>query len=192
MKKIKKRYIGFGVVLIALVVSFFFDNTILGFFNLIHNNFLDYIMRWISDIGSVVVVMIFMTTLFLWEGRKREYIFPMWLSFISTTVVVYLTKIITARPRPVMDTFPLFAWFAYSFPSAHTAIAFSVLPILDKELPKFKWFWLGFAVLVGFSRVYLQVHYLSDVIAGGLIGYLFGYAFLKYEKTRRPFKRIFQ
>jgi undecaprenyl-diphosphatase len=43
-------------------------------------------------------------------------------------------------------------------------------------------FWLGFAILVAFSRVYFGVHYLSDVIAGAFIGYLIGYLAMNLEE----------
>lgn len=187
-----KKYLYAGLGIIFFAVSFFIDEYVLSFFQAIKNTPFDYVMSWISNIGSVFVVMIFMTTLFLWEDRKREYIVPMWLSFLSSLIVTHLLKIIVARPRPVLEVVPLLSLFSYSFPSAHVAVVFSIVPILDRELPKFKWFWIGFAVLVAISRMYLQAHYLSDVIAGALIGYFIGHFFLIFEKKRRPFKKIFQ
>jgi len=62
----------------------------------------------------------------------------------------------------------------YSFPSLHAALCFTVLPTLDIEFPKHKWAWISLAALVGLSRIYLQVHYLSDVLAGCAIGYAIG------------------
>jgi len=47
-----------------------------------------------------------------------------------------------------------------------------------KNFPKYKiWFWTV-ALLVAFSRLYLEVHYLSDVIAGAFIGYIIGVIFI--------------
>jgi membrane-associated phospholipid phosphatase len=75
-------------------------------------------------------------------------------------------------------------------------LAFCAVPILSKEFPKFKHIWIIFASLVAFSRVYFGLHFLSDVIVGGLIGYLVGLIILKFElKTKiggKAYKKIFR
>ena len=59
----------------------------------------------------------------------------------------------------------------FSFPSGHTAISFCVACVLFRNLPK-KWgsLFLILAVLIAFSRLYLYVHYPTDVLAGILLG----------------------
>lgn len=61
----------------------------------------------------------------------------------------------------------------FSFPSGHTGSSFAAAVILYRELPK-KWGIpaLVLAALIGFSRLYLGVHYPTDVICGALIGSL--------------------
>jgi len=75
-------------------------------------------------------------------------------------------------------------------------LAFCALPILSKEFPKLKYAWIAFAGLVAFSRVYFGVHFLSDVIAGSLIGFLVGTIIVRGEKeykfTERILRRIFE
>ena len=70
------------------------------------------------------------------------------------------------------------------------------IPILSKGFPKLKNIWVIFAVLIALSRVYLGVHFMSDILVGGLIGYLLGVFVIKYEnKTKfwgKVYKKIFR
>lgn len=110
-------------------------------------------------------------------------------SFFGISVLNNLFKHIIARPRP--DLFPAVIDMpgGFSFPSSHavhiTAFVISLL-ILLKLLAGARWFILSMAVgallvsLVCFSRLYLQVHYPTDVAAGLLTGFfwVFGLAAL--------------
>jgi undecaprenyl-diphosphatase len=177
MKKINYVLVG-GTIF--LLLSFFIDRPVLSFMNNIRFSALDYFMGWFSQYASLFAVLMVMTTLFLWKEKKTRWIKPLWLSFFAALVIVYTLKFIVLRPRP--NELLRFIWLTniadYSFPSFHVASAFAPIAVLDKEFPKLKWFWLGFAVLVSFSRLYFGVHYLSDVAAGALIGYLVGVFFV--------------
>lgn len=65
----------------------------------------------------------------------------------------------------------------HSFPSGHTAVAFTMAAILImfSSSKSFQWFWFVLAILVGLSRVYIHQHFAVDVFAGSLIGLLSGY-----------------
>lgn len=64
----------------------------------------------------------------------------------------------------------------YSFPSGHTMSSFAAATVLAKKYPK--WGILAFfvAILIGFSRLYLFVHYPTDVLAGAVLGIICGFA----------------
>lgn len=62
-----------------------------------------------------------------------------------------------------------------SFPSGHTTASFALAVSLSFYFPSLAVLFIGTASLVGISRVYLGVHYPSDVIIGALIGILFSY-----------------
>ncbi len=170
----KKRDI-FWILIAAMLISFIFDNDIILFVHSIRTSLLNDLFDWVTNISSTILILVVMTTMLLWEKRKREWILPLWASFIVSGLLTLMLKITVMRIRPFealnLGIDLVFPGWNTSFPSWHAAAAFSGLAILDKEFPRFKWFWIGFACLVAFSRMYVGAHYLSDVIAGSIIGY---------------------
>jgi len=81
----------------------------------------------------------------------------------------------------------------YSFPSSHAVNNFAAALILAFFFPNQKWWFLGFATAVAFSRIYVGVHYPSDVIGGGIIGLIIGgtviVIFLLLEKFWKKVKQ---
>ena len=93
-----------------------------------------------------------------------------------TALTVLLVKLAVRRPRPAGDWGQLYRKTdPHSFPSGHTARVFMLAVVTLGLGPP----WLGillaiWAPLVGMSRVILGVHYLSDVLAGALLGVVIG------------------
>ncbi|MCC9294432.1 phosphatase PAP2 family protein [Clostridium sp. WLY-B-L2] len=61
---------------------------------------------------------------------------------------------------------------SYSFPSGHTFSSFAVAGVLSAQFSEYKVIFLLIAFLIAFSRVYLCVHYPTDIISGAILGLL--------------------
>lgn len=195
MKKInsKRKLAAFWTLssVLIIAVSFLFDRLAQDFAGLIRTKFLDLILQGITDFGSTFVILIVMTSLFLWEDKKREWIPALWLSYVTAIIIVFVIKFAVARERILgTDFYPIIHILNYSFPSMHSAAAFAAIPILRREYPLLKKFWIAFALLVAFSRVYLNMHYVSDVITGAFIGFGIGAFFVYLEEKKKIFKRL--
>jgi undecaprenyl-diphosphatase len=173
-----KKIAFFSVVLFA---SFFLDNFISENISYIQIPFAEKIMSWFSHEITVFVILVLISSLFLYEERKNKFIPVLFMSFIAAFILTYALKFMIMRPRPFGINYidlsflgAAFKFVDYSFPSTHSALAFCVLPVLDKEFRKLKVFWIFFSCMVAVSRVYLNQHFLSDVLAGSILGYMIG------------------
>ena len=124
-------------------------------------------------------------------------------TFLSSGIVVSILKRIIGRERPYVSFSPdrfyglkylyehnlLWNSSYHSFPSGHTMSSFAaatVLIYMDKKIGAIS---LILATIIGFSRLYLYVHYPSDVVIGLLIGVLLGIisiklcSIIKYQKN---------
>lgn len=113
-------------------------------------------------------------------------------SAAAATFVTYAMKYSFKRSRPYMKIDGLSAagtGNSPSFPSGHTSVAFSTATSLYLAYPK--WYVavpaFTYAASVGYSRMYLGVHYPSDVLAGAVIGA--GSAWLMYKANKWLFKK---
>ncbi len=97
------------------------------------------------------------------------------ISYYFTSLIGRLLKQIIAVPRPFVNN-PRVLDLAsniptgYSFPSLHAALITIFAWSLATIIPQLSWLGFGIALFIGFSRVYLGVHYYIDIVAGFLLG----------------------
>lgn len=104
---------------------------------------------------------------------------------VGISVIIFkLLKHRIGRPRPFETWEQLPCLLAppdkFSFPSGHTMTAFAIYGAFSVLLPAIALFILPAAVLIALSRVFLGVHYPSDVLAGGLLGTAIGYGVAQF------------
>ncbi|MBS3114022.1 phosphatase PAP2 family protein [Candidatus Woesearchaeota archaeon] len=187
MKKVN-RIVIFVVSILMYILSYNFDRQISSFFQESQFAFFDFIFSIITNFGFVLVVMLFIPSIILYR-KNKDSIYLLWLAFIVSFILNFIVKLVVHRIRPV-DTFtyPFLNIINYSFPSTHSIVVFSLLPILIKKLPKYRYYSISFAFLVAFTRVYLGFHFLSDVIFGALAGYFIGDYFLELKDKGKLWK----
>lgn len=76
--------------------------------------------------------------------------------------------------------------FVSSHASNHMAMAIFLMTLFVASSPKLRWLWFGWAVLIGFSQVYVGVHYPLDVICGFILGGSIGYLMARIMKKYFP------
>ena len=96
------------------------------------------------------------------------------LALIVTSLVVVVVKRSVRRARPALDIQMSVPPDRFSFPSGHTAAAFSLAIALSAVSPWLVPLMLAVAILVGYGRLYLGVHYPLDVGAGAAVGLITG------------------
>lgn len=100
-----------------------------------------------------------------------------------------ILKPLIARPRPchiIKDIEMLIPVpKGYSFPSGHTLASMTGAYILTYINRKFGYFAIPLAILIAFSRMYLYVHFLTDIIGGTVIAFLISYASIKIFKLEK-------
>jgi undecaprenyl-diphosphatase len=151
---------------------------------------------------AVVWLVLLLASLFLWQSRHRYSVLLLWVSYLGASLINFTVKAMYERPRP-----QLFEWRTpmaghSSFPSGHSTTAVAVFAMLaylivrlepTRSLRRLTLALAGVViVLIGASRLYLGVHYPSDVVAGFALGLAWatfcalGIEAIRYFRSRSP------
>ena len=174
--------IGIIIAAIAIAVSFHFDDALRDFIMQHQNPAMRNFMRYVSLLGdwplhaAVGLVLLGLT----WRRGSEEWtriflamLLAMMLAGVTDTVI----KRIAPRARPSVHAEtrwggPRFSSKYHSFPSGHVAASTAFFAVLLIGRRRIGVACLAIPVLIGFSRMYLGAHYLSDVVCAAVLGTL--------------------
>jgi undecaprenyl-diphosphatase len=147
---------------------------------------LDHTLPWLTYLGSHYAVILFI--ILSWViTKQRKILRHLVLLYAIQSAVIYGLKFLVQRQRPLF-----FLEMASklskgpgeildpSFPSAHATFAFMMATVLSHWFPRYGVIFFILAGFIGWTRIYLGLHYPTDVIAGALLGYGITKLSLKY------------
>ena len=188
-QNIKKKLIILLVAFMIFVTLFIliitgniekFDNTCYNLVIQFKSNTLTQIMKIITNIGGSIGVLsiLIILSIILIIKKKEKYAIIILLNTVICAILNFLMKITIQRQRPT--GFRIIEESGYSFPSGHSSVNMAFYSLLiyyiykiirNKKIRSIVCGILGVLIfLIGISRIYLGVHYTSDVIAGFLFG----------------------
>lgn len=184
-----------GLLFIGLTVfvlnggMFSFDVDMLLWLHTYEASWLDQAAIIVSDIGDPVVVAV-VTTVFavlLWFSRYRWRASFIFIAVGGVSAFNYFVRPFLGRPRPALWISPT-PKTSFGFPSGHAITSMSLMLALLLIAWPTRWRWpalilgVGFVLATGFARLYLGVHYPSDIVGGWLVavtGTMIVYAILR-------------
>ena len=138
---------------------------------------LDHAMPWLTYLGSHFAVILFIIISWVLT-KQRKILRHLVLLYAIQSAVTYGLKFLIQRERPLLflDVSSKISKgpgeiLDPSFPSAHAVFAFMMATFLSHWFPRYQIIFFIVAGIIGWTRIYLGLHYPTDVIAGGLLGY---------------------
>jgi undecaprenyl-diphosphatase len=145
----------------------------------IKNRFLNFIMPPISYMGNNGAIWIIASVPLLVNVQNRRHGIKLIIALAMASVMGnFIIKPLIGRLRPFESDLELSTIIKipldFSFPSGHTAAAFAAAVVMAKIGVGYGGIWFIFAFVMAFSRIYLFVHYPTDVLAGMFLGFVSG------------------
>ena len=161
------------IILIVYLILFMLgiiqsiDEPIYQLISAFHSQALTYIVKFITWFGSTMAVIVICLIIFIINQK-----IGVWISIHVSLIALLnqLIKLVVARERP--SVLRLIVETGYSFPSAHAMVSFALFGLITYYVYQKKSYLslliMMIPLLIGMTRIYLGVHYASDVIAGFL------------------------
>ncbi|HEY8803561.1 MAG TPA: phosphatase PAP2 family protein, partial [Clostridium sp.] len=143
----------------------------------VHNRYLDIIMPAVTVTGNLGIIWFLIAIALVLDKPYRVIGESVILTLIVGTIVGEgIVKHIVKRVRPCnkQDNVNMLSLnpISYSFPSGHTLSSFAAAEMLSMYFTQYRLVFMSIAILIAVSRLYLYVHYPTDVIAGFIMGVL--------------------
>lgn len=155
-----------------MIMQWEFD--LLYWFQSLHNPALDAVMKTITKFGDAGLFWIFLTVAILIFVKDKRVGISCATALICEAVIVVILKNVVQRSRPIWLDPGIHMLVKipkdYSFPSGHSAASFSVAVSIFLYNKKWGTVAIIGAALIAVSRMYLFVHFPTDVLAGTIIG----------------------
>ena len=154
------------------------DQTAVNAVKLIQNPLLDRIMVFFTSLGDNGIIWIILLIVLLSGKKTRNKGVVLLITVITVFILTNYLKEEYHRVRPYeyMNFIPKVKTSGTSsFPSAHSAVAFAVFGVYYFYNLRYKYVIGVIALIIAVSRFYLEVHYLSDVLAGIALGLTVSY-----------------
>ncbi len=135
---------------------------------------------------GVLLVLSAFTVKRLWEEHWYELPLKAFIAGALAYTVRQIIGVILHRPRPFINLSDMHllvpAETSYSFPSGHVSIAFALAFVIYRHDRDWGIAFLVLALLVGFGRIFVGVHYPLDVLGGIVVGWAAAWAVAWFEK----------
>jgi len=152
---------------------------------------LDQMIPWLTYLGSHFAVILFIILGWILT-RQRKVLRHLVLLYAIQSAVIYGLKFLVKRERPLffLDMASKLSKgpgeiLDPSFPSAHSAYTFMMATLLAFWFPRYRIIFFIIAGFIGWTRIYLGLHYPTDVMVGGILGYGITRLFLHWIRRLR-------
>lgn len=180
-----------------------FDLAVFEWVQSIQSHFLTAIMTTVTTLGDEGIIFIVLGLVLLCTKKYRKAGISILVALLVMLVLNNLVlKELIARPRPFNLDPETYDWWhevykypyfnihqpsSYSFPSGHTSSAFAAAIALLWHDRKLGIPTTIFAAIMGFSRIYVEVHYCTDVIGGAIVGIIYALIGVLIAKLLYPY-----
>ena len=153
-----------------------FDSKVIFFISNLIDIRLTNLFKYMTNFGDIYIPFLILVCIFVFI-KNKWYFYLQSGTYLFAGIITYISKLIVSRPRPVSALIDIPK--SFSFPSGHTLTSFVFYSFLcylltinipKKYKPIFYIFYGIMILIIAMSRIYLGVHYFSDVIGGFIIG----------------------